>query len=316
VVEAIGVPFDLCGRRLGSRLGPAALRLAGLAAAFDELHVDFAWGGDIKGCSDDLSDGEMLSDFDPLIHCIAELRRRTEASLKIGYTPLVIGGDHAIAMGSVAAALNHYGEKMALIWIDAHADVNTPASSPSGNIHGMPVAALLGFESGVRTKVDSKWRKLLDVLGPARLKMEHMAWLGLRDLDPPEQKLIREDKSCLASTMHDIDRYGLIWEMRRLDVWLKAHGATHLWVSFDVDAMDPMLAPGTGTAVTGGFSYREAHLIGEVLYEMLNAENCPYQLAGLDVVEINPLIDRNNETAKMAVQWIGSLFGKSILGAK
>lgn len=316
MVEAIGVPFDLCGRRLGSRLGPAALRLAGLAEAFDELNVDFAWGGDIKGCSEELNDGEMLHDFEPLTQCIGELRRRTEDSLKAGHTPLVIGGDHAIAMGSVAAALNHHGDKMALLWIDAHADVNTPATSPTGNIHGMPVAALLGFESGVRTKVDSKWRKLLEVLGPARLKMEHMAWLGLRDLDLPERKLIRESRECLASTMYDIDRYGLIWELRRLDVWLKEHGATHLWVSFDVDAMDPMLAPGTGTAVTGGFSYREAHLIGEVLYEMLMAENCPYKLAGLDVVEINPLIDRNNETAKMAVQWVGSLFGKSILGAK
>lgn len=316
MVEAIGVPFDLCGKRLGSRLGPAALRLAGLAEAFDELHVDFAWGGDIKGCSEDLRDGGMLEDFDPLMTCIGELRRRTEASLKIGYTPLVIGGDHAIAMGSVAAGLNHYGEKMALLWIDAHADINTPATSPSGNIHGMPVAALQGMPSGVDGEVDRKWRALLDILGPARLKMNHTAWLGLRDLDSPERALIRGNPTCLASTMYDTDRYTLIWELRRLDVWMKESGATHLWVSFDVDALDPILAPGTGTAVTGGFSYREAHLIAEVLYEMLNADNCTYKLAGVDVVEINPLADMNNQTAKMAVQWIGSLFGKSILGAK
>ncbi len=302
---------------MGSRLGPAAVRLAGLAEAFDELKVDFAWGGDLKGCSEEeLEETQKLGQIDPLLYCISELKKRTDASLKIGYTPLIIGGDHAIAMGSIAAALNHYGEKMALLWIDAHADVNTPGSSPSGHVHGMPVAALLGMESGVSDEREHRWRALLDALGPTRLKMEHMAWLGLRDLDPPERQLIRSEASCLASTMYDVDRYGLIWELRRFDVWMRAQGATHLWISFDVDSMDPILAPGTGTAVTGGFSYREAHLIAEVLYEMMGADNCPYRLAGLDVVEINPLADMHNETAKMAVQWIGSLFGKSILGER
>lgn len=316
MVEAIGVPFDLCGKRIGSRLGPAALRLAGLAEAFDELKVDFAWGGDLRGYFDDIEEGSATEDFVPLINCISELRRRTDASLKIGYTPLVIGGDHAIAMGSIAAGLNHFGEKMALLWIDAHADVNTPGTSTSGNIHGMPVAALMGLESGVEGEMDTQWKALVNAIGPARLQREHMAWLGLRDVDPPEKKLIRECSECLASTTYDVDRYGLIWELRRFDVWMRAHGATHLWISFDVDAMDPILAPGTGTTVTGGFSYREAHLIAEVLYEMLHADNCPYKLAGIDVVEINPLIDQHNETAKMAVQWIGSLFGKSILGMR
>src|SRR5690242_3385778 len=118
---------------MGSRLGPAALRLAGLANAFDELHVDFAWGGDILGYTDELGQGSYMEDIDALLRCIGELRKRTEASLKIGYTPLIIGGDHAIVMGSIAAGLSHYGEKMALLWIDAHADVNTPATSTSGN---------------------------------------------------------------------------------------------------------------------------------------------------------------------------------------
>jgi arginase len=316
VVEAIGVPFDLCGKRMGSRLGPAALRLAGLEEAFDELHVNFTWGGDLKSCSEHLEQTRQLKEFDPLVSCIGELKDRTATALKSGNVPLVVGGDHAIAMGSIAAGLNHFGEKMALLWIDAHADVNTPGSSTTGNIHGMPVAALLGLESGVQDDRNAMWTNLLATLGPTRLKMEHMAWLGLRDVDPPERVLIKSYGECLASTMYDVDRYGLIWELRRLDVWMRAQGATHLWISFDVDAMDPILAPGTGTTVTGGFSYREAHLIAEVLYEMLNAENCPYALAGIDVVEINPLFDQNNETAKMAVQWIGSLFGKSILGAR
>jgi arginase len=301
---------------MGSRLGPAALRLAGLEEAFDELRVDFAWGGDLRGCSEDLEQTRELKQFEPLLHCIAELRKRTDASLKLGYTPLILGGDHAIAMGSIAAGLNHYGESMALLWIDAHADVNTPGTSTTGNIHGMPVAALLGLESAVEDERETMWKSLLGTLGPKRLKIDHMAWLGLRDVDPPERALIRTHEQCMASTMADTDRYGLIWELRRFDVWMRAKQATHLWISFDVDALDPILAPGTGTTVTGGFSYREAHLIAEVIYEMLSADGCPYQLAGVDVVEVNPLFDQNNETARMAVQWIGSLFGKSILGAR
>jgi len=317
VVEAIGVPFDLCGKRLGSRLGPAALRLAGLESAFDELHVDFCWGGDLESRNEDrLGEALAARELAALVDSIAELRSRTESTLKAGRTPLVIGGDHAIAMGSVAAGLNHFGDRMALLWIDAHADVNTPGTSTTGNVHGMPVAALMGMPSGVDDERDPLWRRLLDILGPTRLRMDHMAWCGLRDVDPPERALIRCSPGCMAATMSDIDRYGLTWELRRFDVWMKTQRATHLWISFDVDALDPILAPGTGTTVTGGFSYREAHLIAEILYEMLNAEDCPYRLAGLDVVEVNPLVDQNNETAKMAVQWIGSLFGKTILGTR
>ncbi|HWA83575.1 MAG TPA: arginase family protein [Fimbriimonadaceae bacterium] len=313
MVEAIGVPFDLCGQRMGSRLGPAALRLAGLEDAFDELHVDFKWGGEIQGSEELLERSQSLTNIEPLIQCVTDLRKRTTESLQTGHTPLVIGGDHAIAAGSIGAALNYLSEDMALLWIDAHADINTPGTSTSGNVHGMPVAALLGMQSEVTDERDGMWRTLLEALGPARLRMEHLAWCGLRSVDPPEKKLIRSNPACMATTMYDVDRYGLIWELRRFDVWMRSHGAKHLWISFDVDAMDPILAPGTGTTVTGGFSYREAHLIAEVLCEFLRAENCPYKLAGLDVVEINPLFDRNNETAKMAVQWIGSLFGKSIL---
>lgn len=306
MIEGIGVPFDLCGARTGSRLGPAAVRLAGLEAAFDELQVDFAWGGD-------LAVPETSSPvFDQLLACVQQLRQRTEQVLAAGATPLIVGGDHSIAMGSVSACLNRFGERMAVLWIDAHSDVNTPATSTTGRFHGMPIAALSAMPSGD----NADWGRLLDALGPTRLQMERMAWLGLRDVDPPERKLIRDHPECMATTMAHVDRYGLLWELRRLDGWLRASGATHLWVSFDVDSLDPILAPGTGTAVTGGFSYREGHLIAETLYEMLNADGCPYQLAGVDVVEVNPLVDMHNQTAKMAVQWVGSLFGKSILGAK
>lgn len=286
------------------------MRLAGLETAFDELRVDFAWDGDVPILE------ESGSVFDQLFACVQDLKTRTEQVISAGATPLIVGGDHSVAMGSVAAGLNRFGERMAVLWIDAHADVNTPGTSTTGRFHGMPIAALSGRPSGVEGPRREEWGRLLDALGPTRLQMERMAWLGLRDVDLPERKFIQSHPECMATTMAHVDRYGLLWELRRLDGWLRASGTTHLWVSFDVDSLDPILAPGTGTAVTGGFSYREGHLIAETLYEMLNADGCPYQLAGVDVVEVNPLVDMHNQTAKMAVQWVGSLFGKSILGAK
>src|SRR3712207_4866841 len=140
----------------------------------------------------------------------------------------------------------------------------------------------------------------IGVTGVQTCALPIFAWFGLRDVDPPERELIRMRPECMATSMHHIDRYGLLWELRRFDAWMKNSGATHLWISFDVDAMDPILAPGTGTAVTGGLSYREGHLIAEVLNELLSHPDCSYKLAGVDVVEINPLYDSNNETAKMA----------------
>ncbi len=253
---------------------------------------------------------EGLTNFDSLLVCVQELRRRTLSSLQQERLPLILGGDHALVVGGISAALEHYGDGVGLLWIDAHADINTPGTSSTGNLHGMPLAALAGLPSGVEGIRDEQWKQLLTALEPGpRLATERIAWYGIRDVDNAERPRLKG----LAITMHEIDRYGIVQTMERFDRWLRENGTTHLWVSFDVDALDPVLAPGTGTGVRGGLSYREAHLMAELMWEATQAPGCPYRLAGLDVVETNPLRDTNNATALMAVEWISSLLGKTIV---
>ncbi|RYG23826.1 arginase, partial [bacterium] len=222
--------------------------------------------------------------------------------------PLVLGGEHTVAVAGIGAALNRFRGDLGLLWIDAHADINTPETSTSGNIHGMPVAALQGLASGVEGVADDEWNVLLAALGEVRLGPENTGWIGLRDVDFGERAFVRRG---LGLTMTDIDRYGMAACVDRLDEHFRQRGIRHLWISFDVDALDPFLAPGTGTAVRGGLTYREAHLMAELLREKIDSG--PYDLVGLDVVETNPLVDTSNETARMAVEWVLSLFGKTIL---
>ncbi len=316
MIEIIGVPFDLCGKRLGSRLGPAALRLAGLQPTLQGLGLKVLDQGDLP-TGVESEDQEGLRNFSPLMRCVTELKQRTLKAYENGAIPLVLGGEHDLSLGSVSAALQMFDGDLALLWIDAHADANTPGTSSSGNLHGMPIAALQRLESGVNGLVADQWTQLLSEVIPSNaLAPERCAWYGLRDVDPGERDLIRQTPGDLAITMQDIDRKGVVETMREVDAWLTQSGAKKLWVSFDVDVLDPILAPGTGTAVRGGLTYREAHLCAELLREFLDAPGCPYSLAGIDLVETNPLFDTNNETAKMAVEWVGSLFGKSILGVK
>ncbi|MBN9504307.1 MAG: hypothetical protein BGO01_03505 [Armatimonadetes bacterium 55-13] len=316
MIDIIGVPFDLCGKRLGSRLGPAALRLAGLNQVLHDLHVEVNDMGDLDSGVESTQPGG-LRNFEPLLGCLKELKARVRESLQSHSIPVVLGGDHSLPIASVAAALEVYEGDIALLWIDAHADLNTPGTSSTGNIHGMPVAALQRLESGVGGVADVQWSQLLSSVVPHQaLSPERCAWYGLRDVDPLEGLRIRQTPGDLAITMHDVDRRGVVETIAWFDQWMKESGARHLWISFDVDALDPILAPGTGTAVRGGLSYRESHLVAELLRECLDARDCPYRLIGLDLVETNPLFDSNNETAKMAVEWVGSLFGKTILGGK
>jgi arginase len=310
VIDIIGGAFDLCGLWQGSRLGPAAIRLAGVQKALEDIGYEVCDHGDVT-CGSEAADGDALKNFTPLLNCVRDLRERAIGSLQRDNLPLILGGDHTLAVAGVSAALQHYGENVALLWIDAHTDINTPGTSSTGNLHGMPLAALAGLPSETDGPEDTQWKQLLAALQPGpRLKPENIAWYAIRDVDPAERRRLNG----LAITMHEVDRFGIVQTMNQLDEWLKEIAAGHLWVSFDVDALDPILAPGTGTGVRGGLSYREAHLMAELLWETLSSPACSYKLAGVDIVETNPLRDTNNATAVMAVEWVASLLGKTILG--
>jgi arginase len=315
MIEVIAAPFDGSGARRGSRLGPAALELAGLREALAEQgHPVTAWH-EAELDRELLDAGQAgLKNFDALISCIASIRSLAGSALTRGAMPLVLGGEHSIALGGVSAALAHTRGDLALLWIDAHADLNIPDNSPSGNLHGMPIAALNALPCKVGGLIGDQWRALADFVGHPHLALSRCAWFGLRDVDAGERQTISSHPECLPITMQDVDRHGIVESVARLDRWLRATGAQNLYISFDVDVLDPALAPGTGTAVRGGLTYREGHLIAELLEENLSADGCPYKLVGMDLVEVNPGEDINNTTARVAVEWLASLFGKTILG--
>jgi arginase len=239
---------------------------------------------------------------------------RVEGTLKAGNLAMMLGGDHSLSIGSVSGALRVFGKDLAVLWIDAHMDLNTPSTSPSGNFHGMPVAALLGLPAGESPRYQEAipaWNRILsDIVPGERLGKDRIGWLGLRDVDGGE--LDHYDALGLQSAwaMQDIDHLGISEILREVDEWMRQSGATKLWVSFDVDSLDPVLAPGTGTAVRGGLTYREGHLLAELLYEMTLAPGSAYQLVGFDLVEVNPIEDIGSSTSTIAVEWVASLLGK------
>lgn len=311
MIDIIGAGFDLCGYAEGSRLGPAAIRLAGLEAELENLGLSVRDRGDIPS-PPPYTEPEGMRNFQPLLASVRALKERTRESLQDGAMPLILGGEHTVMAGSLGAALQHFGDDLAVLWIDAHADINTPGSSPTGNMHGMPLSALVANPSGVEGKRAEEWAALTKAVGPVRLDPTKIAWCALRDVDISERDKILG----FAATMNFIDRHGMNAFASDFDGWMRQIGATRLWISFDVDALDPFLAPGTGTAVRGGLTYREAHLLAELIHEALNAPGCPYRLVGVDIVEVNPLQDTNNATAKIAVEWMASLMGKTILGKR
>jgi arginase len=309
VIEIHGAPFDLGGARQGSRLGPDALRLAGITQSlFTDLSLEGVDHGNILV---DLtaSEGDGIPFAKPTCEALTKLKVATNSVLERGNFPIMLGGEHSMSAGPVAALVDKYGDKLGILWIDAHVDINTPDQSPSQNIHGMPLALLCGFESGVKGSLDDDWKLLQNSVVDRHLNPANICWFGLRDIDPGERARAR--MGC-AITMHDIDRDGVLGCWNRINQHLKARGCEYLYVSLDVDAMDPILAPGTGTAVRGGLTYREAHFLAELIYNSIQAER-NYRLIGLDVVEVSPIHDSNNQTAIVATEWVASLFGKSIL---
>ncbi len=310
MIEIIDAPFDLCGRRLGSRLGPIALRLEGLIPALEQLGWEAGAGEAACVVDRGLAPGQDQIEAQSLA-ALGNLKRIVGKSLANGNLPMVLGGDHSLSIGSVSAAMEEYGEKLGVLWIDAHMDLNTPAASPSGNLHGMSLAALRRMSDA-----SDRWGKILDEVVPADGLESRIAWLGLRDVDQGERNALKQMPDAAAWTMHEIDLDGLARCVTQFDEWMKSNGLSHLWISFDVDSLDPIYAPGTGTAVRGGLTYREGHLLAELLRSHLDGPQASYRLAGVDVVEVNPLHDRQNETARAALEWVASLFGRRILDSR
>ena len=281
-------------------MGPSAIRIAGLAARLTELGHKVVDEGDIV-----IKNMEELKVGDVRARYLAEIARaagvacrKVERIMSRGHFPLVLGGDHSIAVGTVsgiAAYCRREGKKLGLLWVDAHGDINTPDSSPSGNIHGMPVAALLGFGPDKLTGIGGKFRKL----DPA-----NVALVGIRSLDEGEKHRLKE-VGVQVHTMADIDRHGIHRIMKKALARV-TEGVDCVHVSFDLDAVDPTVAPGVGTPVKGGLDYREAHLIMELL-------NDSGVMTSLEMVEVNPILDQGNASAAFAVELVQSAFGKKII---
>lgn len=296
----IGVPLDLGGNRRGVDMGPSAIRIAGLAERLAVLGVSVTDKGDIPSPLPERKEpGDPRKRYVKDISKVCQKLYETAlASLHEGALPIVLGGDHSLGAGSVAASaawMKASGQAIGVLWVDAHADINSPATSPSGNVHGMPLAALLGREPLELARIAGA--------GPA-IRPEHTVLVGLRNLDDREKEIVKA-AGVHAFTMKDIDRLGIAEVMDRAIAAASA-GTGGLHVSFDLDVCDPTIAPGVGTPVKGGLDYREAHFVMEAVAESGH-------LVALDLVEVNPALDLRNTTAELAAELTLSAFGQRIL---
>ncbi len=292
-IRIIGVPMDLGQSRRGVDMGPSALRYAGLANRLRKLgHTVEDIGNIPVPVRDTLPEAGGMSFLPSVLKACELIYEQGQKAVAEGCIPLFIGGDHSIAVGTVGGVTHH--TPSGLLWIDAHGDFNTPESSPSGNIHGMPLAALMGL--GTPELVN------LGRPGP-KLKSSDVVLIGSRDLDAQERVLLKQSRIGVYS-MREIDERGIAAVVR--EALARLQHLPRLHVSLDMDCLDPMEAPGVGTPVTGGLTYREAH----VLMEILADAGC---VGSIDVVEINPILDERNRTAEIAAELLASLLGKSIL---
>ena len=289
-IRIIGVNMDLGQSRRGVDVGPSAIRYADLSTRLEQLGFGVFDAGNIAvPVKDTLTDKEVVT----CIHNACEAVYDTgKAAIADGCIPIFLGGDHSIAMGSIGGVTHH--APCSVIWIDAHGDYNTPETSASGNIHGMPLAVLTGAGD----------RALTDIGRPGvKVEPKDVVLIGLRDLDSVERERLQRSGITIF-TMRDIDENGISAVAKKALTSLTNHSRIH--VSLDMDAMDPMIAPGVGTPVPGGLTYREAQLLMETLADS-------GRVTSLDMVEINPIIDTGNQTANIAVDLAVSLFGKRIL---
>ncbi|MEW6405853.1 MAG: arginase [Chloroflexota bacterium] len=294
-IDIIGVPIDLGADRRGVDMGPSAIRYAHLQNKLEQLGYKVEDEGNVE-----VPIAEMCKITDPklkYIDCIVPMARRVAGavatSMQGGRFPLVLGGDHSLSIGSIRGAAKH--RKLGVIWIDAHADFNTADTTPSGNIHGMSLAILAGL--GDETLVQL-WDEQVPVVDPKRI-----AIIGARDLDPGEKSNLREAGATVMG-MEQIDRYGMVSVVEKA-IERVSRDVDGIYLSLDLDALDPRHAPGVGTPVTAGLTQREAHLACELIAET-------GKLIGMDLVEVNPILDIQNQTAALAVDFALSALGRRI----
>lgn len=297
-VSLIGAPTDIGAGKRGAGLGPDALRIAGLPEALRARGIDLEDIGNLAGPANPWQ--KPVDGFRHLAEVVAWNREVYEAStdvLERGRMPILLGGDHCLAIGSIGAVARYcerVGKKLRVLWLDAHADFNTHEETPSGNIHGMPVACLCGIGP----------RELTELSGPSpAIRVDAVRQIGIRSVDAGEKRLVKQH-GLEVYDMRYIDEIGMKNVMLQAFEGLDAD--THLHVSFDVDFLDPSIAPGVGTTVPGGPNYREAQLVMEMIADT-------GLMGSLDIMELNPLLDKRNRTGKVAVDLVESLFGKSTL---
>jgi arginase len=299
-VHIIGVPLDLGGGRRGVDMGPSALRIAGIGERLASLGFGVRDEGNLHAPTQ-----ETMQVGDPrqryvreIAHVCTELYQKSLAAFAADGLPVVLGGDHSLGAGSVAASAEHarkQDKRVGLLWVDAHGDMNTPATTLSGNVHGMPLAALLGPEPSALSQIGGFSPKV----SPANTVL-----IGVRNLDEREKTLVR-DSGVHVFTMKDIDRQGIATVVEQAIGYASA-GTAGIHVSFDLDVCDPAIAPGVGTPVKGGLDYREAHMVMEIVADST-------LLLALDLVEVNPVLDIQNATAILGTELALSALGQKII---
>jgi arginase len=299
-VTLIGVPLDLGAGRRGVDMGPSAIRVAGVHERVRQLGLEVDDWGDLPvKIQETQGPGDpRLKYLNEILEVCGELRDRVERALGAGGMPVVLGGDHSVAMGTIAGLARHFHrkkQKVGLVWFDAHADANTVETTPSGNIHGMPLAVVLGLGTP----------SLVNLAGHSPMvDGARAALVGIRDVDEAERANVKAS-GIGAFTMRDVDERGMRAVMEEA-IKRASAGTAGIHVSVDMDGMDPELAPGVGTPVPGGISYREAHLAMEMLADT-------GRVISAELVETNPILDDRNGTARLGVELLCSLLGKKIL---
>ena len=299
-IGIIGVPIDLGAGRRGVDMGPSAIRIGDIEKRLEELGHKVVDYGDLDVMipeTQKVGPGRLRYK-QPILAACTELMNTMDRCLEEGRMPLVLGGDHSIAIGSVAGSTNWFakqGEQLGLIWFDAHGDANTPETTPSGNIHGMSLAVALGFGD----------HELVHLGGRApKVQARNTVLIGIRDIDAGEREFLKKS-GVTCYTMRDLDERGMR-DVLDEAIRLASDGTAGIHLSFDLDVLDPEDAPGTGTPVWGGISYREAHLAMEMFHDRAN-------IVSMDLVEVNPVLDTQNMTGILATELAQSALGKTIL---